>query len=85
MEEDEDDDDPDSDEEDDEDEDVDPDEDDDFDDDRLSVLWKPLPLNTMPTGANTRFTRPPQPGCLVIGSSLIDWYSSKTSPHFVQR
>src|SRR5690606_37011765 len=52
---------------------------------RLSVLWKPEPLSTMPTGAKTRLTRPPQPGCFTRGSSLIDWKTSNSSPHFLHR
>jgi hypothetical protein len=49
---------------------------------RLSVRWKPEPLNTMPTGWSTLESLPPQPGCFFNGSSEKDCHSSISSPHF---
>jgi hypothetical protein len=49
---------------------------------RLSVRWKPEPLNTMPTGWRTLDSLPPHPGCFFNGSSEKDCHSSISSPHF---
>jgi hypothetical protein len=49
---------------------------------RLSVRWKPEPLNTMPTGWSTLESLPPQPACFFSGSSENDCHSSISSPHF---
>jgi hypothetical protein len=49
---------------------------------RLSVRWKPEPLNTMPTGWSTLESFPPHPGCFFSGSSENDCHSSISSPHF---
>ena len=48
---------------------------------RLSVRWKPEPLNTMPTGWRTLASLPPHPGCFFSGSSENDCHSSISSPH----
>jgi hypothetical protein len=49
---------------------------------RLSVRWKPEPLNTMPTGWSTLASLPPHPACFFSGSSENDCHSSISSPHF---
>lgn len=48
---------------------------------RLSVTYQPEPLNTIPTGWNTRRTALAQDGHVRIGSSLNDWNCSNCAPH----
>jgi hypothetical protein len=43
---------------------------------RLSVIYQPEPLKTMPTGWNTRRTAPAHLGHVRSGSSLKDWNCS---------
>jgi len=43
---------------------------------RLSVIYQPEPLKTMPTGWNTRRTALAQLGHVRSGSSLKDWNCS---------
>src|SRR5262245_49648024 len=43
---------------------------------RLSVIYQPEPLKTMPTGWKTRRTAPVQAGHVRSGSSLKDWNCS---------
>ena len=44
---------------------------------RLSVLYQPEPLNTIPGGCSTRFVSPPHLGHTLIGSSLKLCFTSK--------
>lgn len=48
---------------------------------RLSVIYQPEPLNTMPTGWKTRRTAPEQDGQVCSASSLKDWNCSNCAPH----
>ena len=43
---------------------------------RLSVIYQPEPLKTIPGGKSTRLVTPPQEGQTVIGSSLTRWRTS---------
>jgi hypothetical protein len=52
---------------------------------RLSVMYHPEPLNTIPTGWGTRRIEPPHSGHSVSGSSLNRWKKSKEWPHDEQR
>src|SRR6185436_14675714 len=51
---------------------------------RLSVIYQPEPLKTMPTGWKTRRTAPAQAGHVRSGSSLKDWNCSNCAPHASQ-
>lgn len=51
---------------------------------RLSVMYQPEPLKTMPTGWKTRRTAPAQDGQVRSGSSLKDWNCSNCAPHVSQ-
>ena len=44
---------------------------------RLSVMYQPEPLNTIPAGKSTRRTGPPHSGHSVTGGSAKRWERSK--------
>ena len=54
------------------------------DDERESVMYQPLPLNTMPTGWMTLRNAPPHCSQVVRGGSEKLWRFSTTSLHAVQ-
>jgi hypothetical protein len=56
----------------------------DDDDERESVMYQPLPLNTMPTGWMTLRNVPPHCSQVVRGGSEKLWRFSMTSLHAVQ-
>ena len=53
-------------------------------DERESVMYQPLPLNTMPTGWMTLRNAPPHCSHVVRGGSEKLWRFSMTSLHAVQ-
>ncbi|NOK58271.1 MAG: hypothetical protein GFH27_549279n77 [Chloroflexi bacterium AL-W] len=48
---------------------------------RLSVIYQPEPLKTIPTGWKTRRTDPEHAGQVCKGASLNDWNCSNCAPH----